>query len=56
MAYELHKDPLDMLSDILDKYRRKVAILKCDVHCRRGTLLKDSIVYIETNNSRNSRF
>lgn len=49
MAYELHPNPLDMISEILDKYRNKIAVLKHDVQCIHGVLLENSIVYIKIN-------
>ena len=48
MAYELDKNPLDVINEILCKYKKNVAILKCDIQCKHGRFLKDSIVYIES--------
>lgn len=52
MAYKSNINPIDMVNEILDKYRKKVAVLKCDVQCRCGTLLQNSIVYIEINEAK----
>lgn len=48
MAYELSKDPFDTVKGILYRYINNIAVLKCDIHCKRGRFLKGSIVYIKS--------
>ncbi len=49
MAYELYKDPLDQVQDILNEYDNKITVLKCDVQCRYGVFHKDTVVYVRKN-------
>lgn len=49
MAYELYKDQLDQVCDILNKYNGKIATLKSDVQCRYGVFRKDTVVYVRKN-------